>query len=418
MSAIKLPPAYFLDCVIFKEGMAAWSPTLEGFRTLFRRPAVALAEIAWRWSFGAAAWVLVGLCILEYLDTLPVSNFDRVLLRSHNPTLVFEALAHIFHGSIPRLVLASVVMFSALVLLWILVASFVRGVTLEAVVEYIRQRAADAQAGLPGAGGTTLPVPSSVAVAGGDATSGVWHQRSLTGLHFLRAGAALSAGASGLGGLILASFASSKTEPHPGLVAFLALAILSLVWLVWSSLCWFLSLASIFVVRQGKDTFAAVAAAVDLTRDRVGPVMAVGTWFGLAHLVLFIVASSAVTFPLAFAQILPIGYVLIAVLLLTLAYFAIVDSLYIGRLAGYVAILEAPALPRTAPVAGGWTSGVPSSQQSTPSVPCENPTVDQDELILSDQPLAERNQLSSDNSRVDQDETILSDVALRREMKH
>ena len=418
MSAIKVPPAYFIDCVIFKEGMGAWSPTLEGFRTLFRQPEVALAEIAWRWSFGAAACVLVGLGVLEYLDTLPVSNLDRVLLRSRNPTLIFEALAHIFRGSIPRLVLASVVMFSALVLLWILVASFARGVTLESVVEYIQARAADAEAGVPGAGGTTSQVPSSVVVVAGDPTSGVWHQGSLAGLHFLRASAALAAGAGGLGGLILAGFASSKTNPHPGLVAFWALVILSLVWLVWSSLCWFLSLASIFVVCQGKDTFAAVAAAVDFARDRVGPVMAVGTWFGLAHLVLFIVVSSAVTFPLAFAQILPIGYVVIAVLLLTLAYFAIVDSLYIGRLAGYVAILEAPAVPITAAAAGGLPGGVPSTQHSTPPVPYENPTIDQDELILSDQPLAERIQLSSDNSVVDQDETILSDVALPPDMNH
>jgi hypothetical protein len=62
--------------------------------------------------------------------------------------------------------------------------------------------------------------------------------------------------------------------------------------------------------------------------------------------------------------------------------------------------------------------GVPSTQHSTPPVPYENPTIDQDELILSDQPLAERIQLSSDNSVVDQDETILSDVALPPDMNH
>ena len=56
--------------------MAAWSPTLEGFRTVFRRPSLPLAEVMWRWSFGAAACVLLGFGFLEYLDTLPVSNID------------------------------------------------------------------------------------------------------------------------------------------------------------------------------------------------------------------------------------------------------------------------------------------------------------------------------------------------------
>jgi len=103
-----------------------------------------------------------------------------------------------------------------------------------------------------------------------------------------------------------------------------------LVWMAWSSVSWLLSLASIFVVGQGQDTFGALSASVGLCRDRFGPVAAVGTWFGLVHIVLFMLATSVVTFPLAFAQILPGPVVLIAVLLLTLIYFAIVDTLYIA----------------------------------------------------------------------------------------
>ena len=68
--------------------MAAWSPTIEGFRSIFRRPALPLAEVAWRWSFGAAAFVLVGLGLLEYLNTLPVSPTDLLMLRTGHPVLV------------------------------------------------------------------------------------------------------------------------------------------------------------------------------------------------------------------------------------------------------------------------------------------------------------------------------------------
>jgi hypothetical protein len=400
---------------------------MEGFRTMFRRPAVPLAEIAWRWSFGAAACVVMGVGLREYLATLPVSNLDRVLLRSRYPTLVLEALAHIFRGSIPRLVLASVVVFSGLALLWIVVASVGRAVTLEAVVEYIRERAADPHARVPEQSGTPPKLPAAVPSRGPDHSSGVWQLRSLTGLHFLRAGVALAACAGGLGALLLAGFVSSKTNPRPGLAAWLSVAVLLLVWLAWSSLSWFLSLASIFVVRQGEDTFAAVAAAVDLACDRGGPVMAVGAWFGLAHLVLFIVAGSFLAVPLAFAQIVPVGYVLIAVLSLALVYFAMADSLYIGLLAGYVAILEGPPTPpsrlTTARAVQLPLAGIGgSTQPSVLGMEAENAMVDQDETILSDptRPAPESGGASTQPSAlstqpgsvmVDQDETILSDVA-------
>src|ERR1700756_509742 len=82
----------------FQLVMANWSPTLEGFRTVFRRPSLPLAEIAWRWSFGAAAVLLIVFGFFEYLDTLPVSGVDLFLLRSRQPFMVSQALARIFGG--------------------------------------------------------------------------------------------------------------------------------------------------------------------------------------------------------------------------------------------------------------------------------------------------------------------------------
>ncbi len=38
--------------------MSSFSPTAEGFRLIFRRLAIHFAEIAWRWTFAAAAWLL------------------------------------------------------------------------------------------------------------------------------------------------------------------------------------------------------------------------------------------------------------------------------------------------------------------------------------------------------------------------
>jgi hypothetical protein len=283
-------------------------------------------------------------------------------------------------------VLALLVLLLALTVLWVILASIGRGVTLEAVLDHIRERAAGADRNVTGpAQEISEIVHEAVGNASGFA-SARWRLRSLTGLHFLRAALALAACVGSLGAFILASFISTDTRPRPGVVFLLSLGSLLMVWLVWSSLSWFLSLAAVFVVRQGRDTFGALEAAVELFRDRAGPFIAVGTWFGLTHLVVFIVATSVVTLPLAFAQTIPIGYELVAVLVLTLAYFAIVDSLYIGRLAGYVAILEAPLLPIAAPVATqAPAGGAERTQHSVTGIQTDLAMVDQEELILSDQ---------------------------------
>ena len=366
---------------------------------MLRQPAVSLAEIMWRWSFGAAACFLLGFGFLEYLDTLPVSNGDRLLLRTRHPVLISHALSHVLEGSALRFMMATIVLFSALAVLWVFISALGRGVTLRPLVSYIRERAHSV-------------APDSVQpeedLPGSDVHS--WRLHPLIGLNFLRASLALAASGSLLAAVILAGFASSKSHPHPGTVFLLGCLFIVLVWLTWSSISWFLSVASIFAVRPGNDTFGSLISAVEMCRDRPGPMVAVGTWFGLTHLVLFFVAASVVSFPLGFAQVVPPRIVLTAVLLLTLLYFAIVDTLYIGRLAAYVAILEAPPERETSPVLPSIGSR-PGTQQSTVGIQPASEMVDQDERILSDLASTQHPALSvpSVADRIDPDELILSD---------
>jgi len=62
------------------------SPTLEGFRVLFRLPSLGLAEIAWRWALGAAFLASFAFATLQYLNSLPVSAADMLAT-----VAVFEA---------------------------------------------------------------------------------------------------------------------------------------------------------------------------------------------------------------------------------------------------------------------------------------------------------------------------------------
>jgi hypothetical protein len=339
--------------------MASWSPTREGFRTILRQPALSLAEVAWRWSFGAAACVLLCLGLLEYLDSLPVAGRDALLLRTRQPFLVSRALAHIVQGSGLRLVVAGLFGLTALSILWILLASIGRTATLAVLTEYIRGRARSF--------GSEQDESVDVRVLSSETSTGL---PSVAGLGFLRASVTIAACCAGGAAVILAGFASQAA----GTMVILAL-ILVLVWLSWSSLNWFLSVASIFVVRSGADTFGSLARTVDFLRNRFGPLFAVGAWFGLAHFVLFISALWSVLLVFVLMRGESPVAAMTSLFLVMLLYFSLVDALYIGRLAGYLAIVDTP---HSRPLPRLGTSPEP------PLIDIGPDRVDQDETILSD----------------------------------
>jgi hypothetical protein len=339
------------------------SPTLEGFRAVVRWPALGFAEIAWRWSFAAAAGLLFTFCVGEYLDTLPVTRGELFLLRTRHPVLIAQAVAQIFRGSAQRAVLAAIVLTLALTVAWIVIASLGRAALVKALLEYFR-----------GTGAVSQPIPARLNFR--HESDQKWRPGSLIGLNFFRVGVAFAGAVGYLAAVLLRRAASAGTDPSPGRGVLVVFILITFVALACSVLNWFLSLATIFVVGDGEDTFGAIAAAVDLCRTRTGSVFAAGTWFGLAHLTVFVAASCAITFPLAAAGVLPRGLVLTGVLLLTLFYFAAADFLKVGRLAAYVAIVELPDRPVAPPP--------PYSGRSPALGPPPSASVDPDELILSD----------------------------------
>jgi len=337
------------------------SPTLEGFRAIFRRPLFGLAEIAWRWSFGGAASLLLVFTFFEYLDTLPVSKSDLFLLRTRQPALISRAVLHIFRGSSFRVVETAIVLVLALGFAWVVTVSLGRAATLNALLAYFRE--------------------SDVSTS--DHKEKSWRLRSLFGLNLLRFATTLAAAVGCVAAILLGAAVSRPTDPAPGSALLIILTVTVLVWLAWSTLNWFLSLAAIFVVADGHDTFDAIAAAVELCQTRPGSVAAAGTWFGLAHVTAFVIASSVVAFPLGFAAVLPTGVVLGGVLLITMLYFAVTDFLYVSRLAAYVAIAEMPEPPVKPEIA---QPPLLDGGNDVESDTLSRPAVDASELILSDIP--------------------------------
>jgi hypothetical protein len=300
------------------------SPTLEGFQIMFRLPVLGLAEIAWRWSFGLAAIAVLLFSLREFLGTLPITAGEMLLLRTRQPALIAQALARIFQGSAPRAALALVVLMLALTLAWIVLASLGRAASLKTLLEYFR----DFDVGRARGPGT--PASTSRGLT------------SLLVLNSLRAATMLAAAVGVVGAMLAASTASSPDDPSPGKMLLIFWLLTTLIGLAYPMLNWYLSLAALFVVRDKASVFSALAKTTDLCRLRPGSLAAAATWFGIAHAILFVVASSAAAVPLGFAEVLPGSMVLGGVLLVALLYFAAVDVLYVGRLATYVFLLEQP----------------------------------------------------------------------------
>ena len=282
--------------------MRARASIRQVFAAIRQQPALPLAEITWRWCFAAAAGLVAAVAMLEYLNSIPVSWGERLLLESDQPLLALAAVAHALRGSAARLAVGGIVAETAVAILWMLFSALGRLVTLQALLPEARGR-----------------------------------YRPLLGLSFLRAGLFLSAVLALAGALILAGFAGPVGDAAPRVV--LAATLAACIWLVWVLLNWLLSVSAIFVVRDHQDTFGAVGATVDLIRNAFGDIVLTSLPFVLLHYLALAaaVASGVLVFDVMTRVSPQAGWALAAI---AVGYFAYADFLYITRLAAYVSLAE------------------------------------------------------------------------------
>ena len=346
--------------------MAQVSPTAEGFRAAFRRPLFTFAEISWRWVVGATATALLLFGFFEFLNTLPVTSGEMLFLKSRQPFLISQAIAHILRAGFFRGFLSLLLAMLLLSLLWIVAASLGRIAVVRAVLDYVRNQI------------ESKALAAGIATVNPETASSESPLPTLFRLNFLRVTLFMATVIAFWGASIISGFVSSSTDPEPGLMFLIFLPLAAAIALVSFCLNWLVSLAALFAVRDGVEAIEAINAAVWLCRERTGALFAVSTWTGVAHLVAFVSAATVVALPLSLAAVLPWRLVLLAVILLTVLYFAVADWIYTARLAGYAFIMETPEALWVPPPP-------PIPPQPAPTV---TGTIDKDELILSDLPNA------------------------------
>jgi hypothetical protein len=321
--------------------MSGPSPSRAGFRAALCHPSVGFTEVSWRWSFGAAFWLLLLFSLVAYLQTLPVTSAQMFLIGSGQAFLALRTLQQILQGSAPRLARALFVLSLGSIAGWIAWAALGRAATMRSLV-------------------------------GRDRTEGKVRLSSLMGLNVLRALTLFLACWISVAVCLILSNANPSNPALPSAILLSTVSVAA-IWMGWSILNWMFSLAAIYAA-EGCKTFAAVEQAAALCWKRPGSVLVIGLWFGLARIG---AACLAALLCLLLLGVIPFGSAafLAAIGAASLGYFFLADFLYIGRLAAYLSLADLDSKGSLA---------LPAPQ--LPTSPLQTSSVDAGELILSDVP--------------------------------
>ncbi len=288
---------------------------LDAMRRLWRTPALLAMELLWRWSFGLG---VLGLMIAAWGRVRPVlllSDSELQAIHSPDPIARAASVVVILQPYAPLLLKVAAWVALGAAVLWVLAATAGRGILTRILV---RQAA-----------GERVLAP--------DATRWL----SYFSLTAARVVMLLILVIGYLAGVLLASVLGVANRPmQTVLIVLLALGVAATVWILVN---WVLTLAPLFVARDGCAPLDANAEAVGFARRRWKELLAIAAWNGVARWGVAIGVSLAALFTVSARS--PAWLQLALLALQTLAYLVLSDWLLLARLAAYaaVAVAEPPA---------------------------------------------------------------------------
>ncbi len=280
------------------------TPAHAGWRLARKNPKLVLLEVAWRWSFGLLALLLLWWAIVSVLHRVTISDADWAALRSLNLHDTPQTLAKIVVLFWEDFLLMLAALLSALALAWMITATWGRAATLYILTKRNNTRAV--------AGLTLLRILLFLA--------------TLLATVFAVEGAAW-----------VSTPAADAAEPNWMLYLLMVLIALPLIMTAWGILNWVLSLAPLFAVREQKGAFTSLAAAFRSLRCNRKVYWSVSGVYGLYRGAALVTLTVTGLVLLALSQSKIVLGLLLALLLL---YFAFADLLYVARLAAYLQIVE------------------------------------------------------------------------------
>jgi hypothetical protein len=290
------------------------NPITQGLRAVMRDPAIFLVEILWRWSFALLACLLVAGVGLMLLGPLHVGKAWDTAWGSRDPQRMGQLLVAIILLLGTKLIIAAIAVPLAIALLWGILAALGRFVTIKRL-----------RSGL-----TSLRFRTVFAL---QLLRGLVSWFALVLLFATIFGEAL--------------IANRGTQPDLVLYYLMVMPSVVLIGVSWLILNWYLSLAAIFG-REGQSFRGAFRQARQTVRQQRSDFAGTGFVFLLFRTIILLVAVAICGLTSGMAGTAPQSY-FVLLMVVSLAYLAVADFLYMARMAAYLALAAAhvgPAGPK------------------------------------------------------------------------
>ncbi len=285
----------------------------EGFRILRSDPALLPMELLWRWSFGLGLLALLFFAYARLRQAVLLTDADELALTSRDPFVVSAAASSLIAEALPLLPETLAQISGLAAAFWIAAATLGRGIITRTIV----RRFANA---------------NGVVVAP-DAPRWAWFA-ILNGARVLML---LILVIGYLGGSLIAALVNGAGQ-NVVASALIVFASLAASGVLWSYVNWVLSLAPLFVVRDGLAPLDSVVAAITFIRRNYSGLKAIALWNGTLRGAAATVLSIAGIFTVALRPALPPWTMAALLVLETLAYLVISDIFLLARLGAYASV--------------------------------------------------------------------------------
>ena len=302
------------------------NPITQGLRAVWRDPVIFLLEIVWRWSFALVTVLLLFAAGVMLLGPLPIGDSWSTAWHSRDPRriggMIFITLS-LLGG---KAIIAAIVVPVVIAVFWSVLSALGRSVTVRRL-------------------------------HGGVTPLGF---RSILALQFLRAFVTWLSVVLLIAAIVGEALIATR-GPRPDLALYYLLVMPSVLLLsvFWLTLNWYLSLAAIFG-RQGQSFRGAFRQARQEVRLQRSDFAGTGFVFLLLRTVALLVALAVCGLTSSMAGSAPQSYFTL-LMVVSLAYFAVVDFLYMARMAAYLALAATHVEP-----------GGPKLVASSSILPAEN----------------------------------------------
>jgi uncharacterized membrane protein len=305
------------------------NPITQGLRTVARDPAIFLVEILWRWSFALLACLLVIGVGLMLLGPLHVGHRWDMAVRTRDPQRMTQLLVTVLLILGMKAVVAALAIPVAIAFLWSIFSALGRFVTIRRL-----------RVGL-----TSLRFPSILA------------------LQFLRGFVCWFCFVLFFGATFGEALIASR-GPKPDLLLYYLMVMPSVVVIsaFWLTVNWYLSLAAFFG-REGQGFRGALREARQTIRQQRSDFAGTGLVFLLFRTIILLVAVAICGLASGMEGTDPQSYFVLLVVV-SLAYCAIADFLYMARMAAYLALAAAHVDPAAGPTLVATSSALPVENTS------------------------------------------------------